>query len=258
MININELKLLVEFIANKHQSGASMSPADFNVAVQSSLDDVILYYYGLPQKYAPGAPMPPVAWEVTQLVTDYLSTLKVETDLSINAEGKATVPTDYLHHSSMCYRYAIPGVINELSPTDDACDTTQNGTVAGNVIQPDMMDVPVVVVDDMRWCSLIASQIRKPTKRYPIAKYQNGYIQFAPKDLASVELTYLRYPLKPEWGYTVPNSVDPVYNPATSQDIELPAIIKNQLTYSVLTKLGINVREPQLQQFAELMKAQGA
>lgn len=261
MININELKELVEFIANKHQSGASMSPNEYNIAVQSSLDDVIMYYYGLPQKYALAAPMPPVAFEVTQLVTDYLSTLKHKASLAVDTTGRAILPADYFHVSFITYKYVTGTTSGNTSTTQDTdCETasTATTTIAQNN-QPalNVKNVPVLIIDDAKWDTLLTSTIRKPTKRYPACNFQSGYIQCSPTDLGMVEMTYLRLPLKPIWNYTTPNGVDPQYDVATSVDVELPSTLKNQMAYLVLTKLGINVREGQLQQYAELMKAHG-
>lgn len=264
MININELKQLVEYIANKHQTGASMSPQEYNTAVQSALDDMLLYYYGLPQRYAPGMPLPAVAWEVTQLVTDYLKGLKENPILNVDLLGRMTIPADYLHKSSITY-----GLTTQT--TSQACDegdqkmicaddevTLQNLTYEQlNSSSFSTLYVPVKVVTDEIYNSLIAHSIKYPTRRYPIAKFMDDYVQYAPADLGTVKFSYLRYPLTPVWAFTNPSGFNPVYDPINSVNIELPPIVKNHVAYCVLTKLGINIREPQLQQYAETMKKDG-
>lgn len=264
MININELKQLVEYIANKHQSGANLTPNEFNIAVQSSLDDMLLYYYGLPQHYAPGAPMPAVAWEINQLVTDYMRALKNNPILSVDATGKMVVPSDYLHESSITYNYITQSAQATCTEEDELVkcpedeQTIQNTTVAAQSVHTSTaLEVPVEIVSDAMWGTRISHSITYPTRRYPVAKFMNTYVQYAPIDLGIVEFTYLRYPLKPVWAYTNPSGQNPVYDPVNSVDVEMPAIVKNHITYCVLTKLGINIRESQLQQYAEMMKKNG-
>jgi hypothetical protein len=266
MININENKKLVEFIANKHQSGASLSPDEYNLCVRSSLDDIIMYYYGLPQHYAPGMPLPAVAWEVTQLVSDYLSGLKKTNVLAVDADGHAPYPSDYMHKSVLTYEY--------ISQTSEVCDNpdkpvpsiaqddceTEEGTLAQKQsakVSTTSVFKPVTVLTDEQFATAINSQVRKPSKKYPVCRFMNDHIEFAPKDLGSVTMVHIRYPLTPVWGYTNPTGFFAIYDPTTSVNIELPAILNNQVAYSVLTKLGINIREQQLQAFAQQMKAQG-
>lgn len=258
MININEIKELVEFLANKHQTGASISPKDFNIATPSALDDITNYLYGLPQEYQPGMPMPRVAWEITQLVTDALSQLKPTVTLTVDSSGQATKPADYFHVSSINYFY-YPA--KETQDPDVPCEddgTEQTTVLAKETVLPEVVMRPVGIVDDAKWSTLLSSAIRKPTKYYPICKFNDQEkILFAPTDLKTVQLVYLRYPVKPVWGYTAPDMVNPVYDPLTSVNVELPPSWKNLLCYMILTKVGINIREPQLQQFAELMKTKG-
>jgi hypothetical protein len=266
MININEVKILSDYIANKHQTGAAQTPNEFNLCVQSSLDDVIMYYYGLPQRYAVGVPLPPVAWEVTQLVMDYLRDLKQTKPITVTA-GRMSIPSDYIHKSVLTYDF-----VEQTTPSGSTADCDEDEPVAcdddkktkaktyqqlqmTNKITRKTKTIPVLTDEQFQMAK--SSEVRKLSQKYPIARVMNGYFDIAPQEVKSVTLTYIRYPLTPVWGYTVPNGIDPQYNPSTSVNIELPAILKNQVAYSVLTKLGINIRENQLQAFVEMMKKNG-
>lgn len=262
MINVDELKQLVEWIANKHQSGGNMSPVEYNIAIQSCLDDMLLYYYGLPQRYAPGAPVPSVAWEVTQLVTDYLRALKESPILPVDATGKMTIPSDYLHKSSVFYDYTTQddhcADQDELVKCADDEVTIQGTTVAAQSVHvAKVIHVPVKIVTDDQWASLQSHSLKYPTLRYPIAKFMNTYLQLAPSNLGFVTFVYIRYPLTPVWAYTNPSGSNPVYNPVLSVDLEIPSVMKNHVAYCILTKLGVNIREAQLYQYAESFKEKG-
>lgn len=265
MINVDSLKQLVDFLANKAQTGASMSPNEFNLAMQSATQDAVRYYYGLAQRYAPGMPMPPVAWEVSQLVSDYLDTIKVRNYPITVIDSLAPLPSDYLHYStlfSVTYVQGVPATtVNTTSNVDSGCsddNPTAQGTLSSSQIPTPIEEThPVRLLDDAHFQMYLKSAIRKPTKKYPVARMANGYIEIAPSTIDKVYLTYIRYPRVPIWAYTTPNGYDPVYDPALSQDIELPAIMANELAYYILTKLGINVREPMLSQYAEMMKERG-
>lgn len=266
MININEVKELVDYIANKHQTGAQQSPNEFNLCAASSMDDVVLYYYGLPQYYSPGNTLPPVAWEVTQLTMDYLRDIKATVTLPVTTAGRMAIPADYIHKSSLTFDYVTQSTTGDPCAEDEPvnCATEEQTAKAKtymqlhastNVVTRDTC--PVVILGDEQFQSMRNSEVRKPSKKYPIARVMNGYFELLPKNLGTVTLTYIRFPLKPVWGYTLPNLVDPVYNPVTSTDFELPPILKNQVVYCILTKLGINIREEQLQIFAQTMKKEG-
>lgn len=266
MININDVKQLCEYLANKHQTGAQMTPNEFNICAASSMDDIVMYYYGLPQYYAPGTPLPPVAWEITQLTMDYLRDLKKTNVITVSQTGQMVIPTDYIHKSALTYELIQQSNAGNTCDDDQPvnCATEEDTTKAQTYMQLHQPNNtvttssrPISVLGDEQFLMMKNSSVRQPSKKYPIARMMNGYMEFAPKNLSRVTMTYIRYPLKPFWAYTLPNGFDPVYDPVLSVNIELPAILKNQFCYSVLTKLGINIREPQLQEFAQNMKQAG-
>jgi hypothetical protein len=77
-----------------------------------------------------------------------------------------------------------------------------------------------------------------------------------PRSINRVIFTYLRQPVAPVWGFTVTNG-RPVYNSTTSTNFEAPEEAFGDIANRILSLLGIYVREPQLQQYAEAMKQQG-
>ena len=105
--------------------------------------------------------------------------------------------------------------------------------------------------------SILSSSIVKPTHRFPRLAFYNDYIQFYPKNIGRVIFTYLRQPKLPVWGYTVVNN-SAVYNPATSVDIESPDETQNEICMMALSYLGISIRDGELTQYAQQLKAEGS
>ena len=68
-------------------------------------------------------------------------------------------------------------------------------------------------------------------------------------DVDRVGVSYIRKPLKPNWGYVVVND-KPLYNSNTSQDFDLHLSEESELVYRILAFSGIAIEKPQLTQVA--------
>jgi hypothetical protein len=153
----------------------------------------------------------------------------------VGADGRMSYPDDYLHISSCRFKYK-----KQLKDCDDII----------------IKEVDVRAMKDSEIGHIVTSQLVNPTRRYPYLAFYDDYIQFFPKDLGSVVLTYLRTPETPEWNYTTVSG-RPVYNEATSTDIDAPDEALNEIAMLVLSFLGINIREQMLVQYSEQLKSQG-
>ena len=177
MINIDEIKRFVEFCANKSQAGSNPTPTKFNLAVKRAQMEWVMERYGNPNTYQPGRPVPRIAYQQTQKITDDLKfLLSKPTPLQIDKDGKAVYPSDYLHMSSVRYKYKKKLSCNKKLILKEV-DTLVNGR--------------------------------------------------------------------------------PVYDPFLSVDLEAPDEALNEIAVRTLSFLGIHIREPQLIQYAETLKAQG-
>ncbi len=236
MINIDEHKRFVLFLANKAQAGSNPSIANLNLATERALMEWVMERYGNPMTYQPGMPVPRIAYQETQKITDDLKQLITKpTPIQVDKDGKAEYPSDYLHVSSMRYKHKKQLVSCKKVIT---------------------REVDVENYKDAEIGKVGASQINPPTHRYPYYAFYDTYMEFAPKDLGSVVMTYLREPKTPKWAYTTVNG-RPVYDEANSVDIEAPNEAMNEIAMRTLSFLGIHIREPQLVQYAETLKAQG-
>jgi len=266
MINVNEVKEYAEFLAKKWQSGGSLAPNEFNLLLPNIQRDIIRKYYGVPEEYHVGRPQAHISYEVTQLVSDYLDPFKKVVDLTIDDNGIATIPDDYLHKSSLRYRYAVQRKVNKWKRRQDYA-TPNNDCSGGDTLQLGASEltsnetiwnmVPVRIVNDMQFDWETGSAVRQPSKEYPIARLFAGKIQFAPQDLKVVQFGYIRKPKDPVWGYTTNNGVT-TYNPATSINIELPEICASEFVMAILQKLGISIRENNLINWADKTRQMGS
>lgn len=168
-------------------------------------------------------------WQDTQDVTDALDVFLKSYATGVPTNGRLAYPSDYLHVSSMRHYYAFI-----------------NGTGK---------EVSVEEVTNAEYGERTQSEINVPTTRYPIYTDYATYMQFEPKNIGLITMDYFRQPTSPVWGFTLVSS-RPVYDPTTSVDWELPNECHNELIFSMASYLGINLRETELAQYAEMQKVQ--
>lgn len=241
MININEFKTWFELLANKSGKGDYVSPSKFNQIVEQSLWTWIMRQYGNDQEYQPGRPIPRVSYELTQDVIDKLRHLKEEAyflistgelsipDGSTVKDNTNTVVPEYLHWVAMYNNYSVDGV-----NTEREIKLLRTNEVARRV----------------------NSTISPPTNKRPVAEMRDTYFKIWPKTVQFIRFVYLRHPEAPVWGYTTTNN-RPVYDASASTDIDAPKEAMNELVMIALSYIGINMREPELIQYAETMKDKG-
>lgn len=257
-ININILKNYVEYLASKDVSGGYIPPDRWNEMVPILVNKIVRKYYGLPEEYIPGMPMPKITFESTQLVIDYISQLKEEAVIEVPSNGKITKPADYLHKSSAVVTTMKKNEIEEQGITADNCLCSQTTQTKKN--KPATYTTqwgPVTFVpDEERWMWL-KSSLRKPTIENPIGCFLgNDEVIFYPNEIKSVIFVYVRYPAKPVWNYTGVDGV-PIYDPVGSVDVELPEICADELAVTILERLGIAIREPALVDWSRYVKNSG-
>lgn len=246
-MNIDKFRSFVLFLARKAQSGSNPTVSQFNLATERAYMSWIMQRYNNPHEYTPGQPIPRMAWQQTQKITDDLRFLLTKRVFFINMDGQLTVPdgttTDintqvapkYLHASSLRFNHLIQ----------------KNGRFVSK-------EVDIDVLRDSELGGVLSSSINNPTTRYPVCAFYDTYIQFYPKSLQKVIFTYLRTPTIPNWGYTLDSNNRPVYAVTggvngDSVDIEAPDDCQNEIAMRTLEFLGISIRENMLIQYANQM-----
>lgn len=234
MIKVDEVKQFVDSIANKHQSGNSYTVNDFNLWLRRGMDAIFSAEYGLPEDYKPGYPLPRISYELTQRIKDDLRVFKEEPVLIVNAKGEMTLPADYVHYTAIDYYKAtnVPGG------------------------EPEIEEIGVEVIDDNKWSKRKRNALKKPDKENPICNFGNTFVRFAPTDLHTARLTYLRYPKEPKWAFTLVDFVE-IFDPSASIDVELPQYLTNNLSWIILTYIGTKNKDEGLLSYAETVKTRG-
>lgn len=218
-MDINQGYQFVQFLANQTQSG-SITPNNFNLASERA--QIQLFYTDRK------------VWQDSQIITDSLSKFLTLTPLNIASNGQALYPSDYAGTSSVRHVYYL-----------------KNHTITN----PSYIEVDVDEINDNSIADVLSSQIVTPTKRYPRIAYYDNYIQFFPKNLGSVNFTYLRNPKVPIWAFTIVNN-NPVYDAANSVNWEFFDQYHNAIVMIICEFLGINIREADLITAAEQFKTE--
>jgi len=247
----------INFITNKDPIGETLTPEQYNTLLPYVNYKYYKRLYGLPDDYQVSAPFSKVAWELTQNVTDSLSTFKVLRDyknnpLMLDSNGRANYPSDYFHVSSMRYKKL----------TNANCGVDERWS-------------DIEIVFDNQLGGRLSNSITNPTKDNPICCFYNTYIQFYPTDIQSVEFTYLRKPATPIYDYYIDTTTeeqiylapgetspstgaDPANHLSTSVEFEWTDSDIVDLAQIMLKELGINLRSEELQTFALMQQQQGA
>jgi len=252
MININDLKLRVHDLVNTHQTGAGLKPDLFNRLINPAIYYVLRRYIGLPEEYQPEQPLPSIAYEITQSVTNALQDIKAATPI-ILTNGSGAIPPDYFYPIVLYYTTDIDTVKERFAKYEQlnchAEDTQQIPPPSKQPAKPSNT-YPIDIVTTKERIYAEASAIRRPTKRNPIASFDFPNIQVSPSTISKAQFMYLRKPKKALWNYTIVNA-EAVYNPIGSQDIELPIELTDNIVAKVMADLGYRVRETELQNIAD-------
>ena len=173
---------------------------------------------------------------MTHKITDDLRRCKVRmggTDplLPVNSDGIATIPSDYIHYSSIRSRYLT----------------------SAKVVRWGMVDV---VQDE---ADRLSNPNRYPTKKRPIAIFYSDHIQFYPAEQTYVDFTYLRMPATPYYDTTIDLQNDTeTYDATGSTQLEWPEDMHLDFVRGVLGYMGMNLRSADVYQYAEMKKKEGA
>lgn len=238
MIDVQEMFLWVNFVANKLQSGA-ISPDEYNQSLASANKDLLKLKIGLPEEYQVGNPQPRQAYQITQKLTEDIAPFIKKVNIGKSANGYFALPTDYAYFSSLRY--------NRIQSIKNGCKMPTLNT---------QETVSFEVVTDAELSIRLNNSVLKPTSHYPILAESALGLKPYPDNINTAELTYIRYPVTPLRAYTVVND-DSIYNPAGSVQIEYPAVLFNDFAALVLKYMAVNIRDNDLYAMNEQRKNQG-
>tara|TARA_R110002096_G_scaffold170211_2_gene342443 strand:+ start:1180 stop:1878 length:699 start_codon:yes stop_codon:yes gene_type:complete len=111
-----------------------------------------------------------------------------------------------------------------------------------------------LIYDEDKIQHIINSTLSAPSVTFPVALIADS-IEVFPTTISKVELRYYRGPSTPSYQVEVANITAAAeisfFNPSTSEDFELPYHYEQDLVYEIAKMIGLNVRDIQVEQFAE-------
>jgi len=172
------------------------------------------------------------SWQANEDVTEALSYfMDDDVPFAVPADGKVLYPSNYTHTVDVRRYYVASSGSGTMIP----CQEVKAADVG----------------------EILISQLRPPTLRFPKFVEYDSHWQFYPKNVGTVIIDYFRRPSTPLWAFTIVNG-RPVYDAANSVQFEFPDFAHNEIVGIMCSHLGINIRETQLQEFAEMFKQQNA
>ncbi len=133
-----------------------------------------------------------------------------------------------------------------------------------DIITVNYNSIEVERVSHHKILNLLSSNLTAPTASYPAyalngataALTGNTITVYPTTIITGVTASYVRYPLDPNWTYTT-LSGSPLFDQTATdyQDFELPASDQTTLVLKILEYAGINIREPEVTQFAGTQEA---
>lgn len=253
-----EILSLLNYLSNKEQTGNTLSIEEFNSVINAAQYKHFKRKTGVPEQYRIGQPFTQQQPNITEKVANDLRPFNVLMDgneknyLIVDKSGFAYIPGDYFYRTGMYYEYFV--------------GTTKHRAKIN------------VVTDDV-WNDLTTSQLEYPTYKKPIANFKNGYIRFFPFNIQRAVFSYIRLPQKAIYDYYIKDGVyvymaegsthvlqpdevggnGQIIGTITSATKELEWDEVNQLDIIaiILEMIGINLKDQNLQQVANLHKQTG-
>lgn len=247
-MNLGQIFKLVDYLANKDQTGDTITPDQFSDVILPAIN--IMFFkkkYGLPEDYQPGQPLPRQAWQITKKISDDLRNFKVpQPAWLVDSNGRANIPSDYVHSSVISKTY-IPyqGANPQTTEVEELTDSQAAARLSNSIVGPSIKN--------------------------PFCVFFKTYIQFYPTNLQSVNFVYLRLPKTPFFDYIIVNdeyvflpagrfhngSVLPPGTPSRTVELEWPEETHIDFTNRILEYVGINLREGDLLNYANNAKITG-
>lgn len=221
MTIIDQVFQLCNFISNKEQRG-NISPAQFNVLARSVQFEYISKRIGN-IKIINERGVPAFGYE---------STWRIHEDLRPLIFGPITIPIQPTGAFAYPYGYVWP----------DSVHTN------------DFKDIRRLTAD--QYPKVKHSQVHPPTAEYPVMIMRGQYGFIDPYSIGSFQMSYLKLPPDPVWGYVVINNV-PVFDEGLSTDFSITALSVNELSMMVLQHVGINLGDAEISQYANIKENTG-
>jgi len=219
---INEVFELINYVADKNGRGY-IPPASFSLTAKICQLEFLTSRLGNIKTLGPNG-VPPFG---------YKSTRRVSVDLLPFLYGPVTVPIESNGNFAYPYGFMWPDAWHK------------NDFTAIKQIETD------------EYPAIKHSTIHPPTSDYPVLIFRNPYGFIDPYSIGSFQMSYIKIPPDPVWGFDVVNDVE-VYNESLSTDFVLRDISFMDISMLILEKIGVNLDKGQLLSYSMAKQAQGS
>ncbi|MCK4818557.1 hypothetical protein KA005_22495 [bacterium] len=228
-----EIHELIEYIANKDYNGNVIPPDQYGKLIVSANIDLFKKKLGLPEDFQLGAPISREYIDANKMQTADTRHLKVREATQTVTAGVITYPANYCVDDAIRYTYQrnVDGSPTNIIKVVECLTEAQYGDRAGN------------------WT-------KKPSTKNPVYVVGNDGIRIYPATIATVDFNYYKYPTTPVFAYNQETGYI-TYNSGSSTEFDWPERLHMDLVRIILGYVGINIREAQLSQYAEVKKKEG-
>jgi hypothetical protein len=225
-MTIDQVYKFIDFTIKKSNAGGYLTPEEFNLIINRAQIQYFNKLYGNQNDYRYDRPVPKISYAVTEKISNSLSPfLSDSTALVIDGNGQVNIPNDLFQTVSLTH------------------------TISG-------IDYEITRVEQDRVANNLTSEYDAPDTEYPIYSQLRTKFQFYPKNLATANLYYLRKPTDMVWAYTTV-SQRPVYDAANSVQPLWKSMDMNEIIYIALSYVGVNLKDGEVSQFAQLKTQTG-
>jgi hypothetical protein len=225
-MTIDQVYKFIDFTIKKSNAGGYLTPDEFNLIINRAQIQYFNKLYGNQNDYRYDRPVPKIAYAITEKISNSLSVfLSDSTALSIDANGQVNIPNDLFQTVSI------------------------TKTISG-------IDYEITRVEQDRVANNLTSAYDAPDTEFPIYTQLRTKFQFYPKNLGSANLYYLKQPTDMLWAYTVVSN-RPQYDAANSVQPLWKDMDMNEIIYIALSYVGINLKDGEVSQFAQLKTQTG-
>jgi len=225
-MTIDQVYKFIDFTIKKSNAGGYLTPDEFNLIINRAQIQYFNKLYGNQNDYRYDRPVPKIAYAITEKISNSLSVfLSDSTTLTIDANGQVNIPSDLFQTVSL------------------------TKTISG-------IDYEITRVEQDRVANNLTSAYDAPDTEFPIYTQLRTKFQFYPKNLGSANLYYLKKPTDMVWAYTIVSN-RPQYDAANSVQPLWKDMDMNEIIYIALSYVGINLKDGEVSQFAQLKTQTG-
>lgn len=222
----------VNYIANKDYEGNVITPARFDAVAKVVNMDLFKVKMGLPEDYQIGMPISRQYLDATQRLTDETKFLKQRVPTQAVSGGKFSFPSDYFSFDAMRYDY-------------------QRNIDGAAAVIPKVVDI----LTEDQYSDRAENYTKRPTTKNPVCVIRSDGVYVYPALITLVDFAYIRYPVAPNFDYVVETGY--ITDGGSSVEYEWQEHLHMDLTRMICGYIGINLREGQLEQYAEQHKQLG-